>query len=100
NVQAKYATTAKKPPKMIDSVLGLIKFAIRVHQSYFGIGYTSSPPSHFRYPLDRRPKLYPGPSRERSRGGLDSLGSRPSGRVPLTRFRTRERRSAARELAI
>jgi len=47
NVQAKYATTAKKAPKMIDNVLGLIKFAIRVHQSYFGIGYTSSPPSHF-----------------------------------------------------
>src|SRR2546427_12824503 len=36
NVHAKYATTAKKAPKMIARVLGLIAFAIRLHHSYRG----------------------------------------------------------------
>src|SRR5256712_11037399 len=36
NVHAKYATTAKKAPKMIARYLGLIIFVIRLHHSYRG----------------------------------------------------------------
>src|ERR1700756_3732902 len=100
NVQAKYATIAKKTPKMIASVLGLIAFAIRL-ATLLPQGRIYFIPS-FSFLIAARP-----PTK-----GISCLEScvlaeegriprsRPGRRAPLSGVRTRESRSAARELAI
>src|SRR2546426_824293 len=78
NVHAKYATTAKKAPKMIARVLGLIAFAIRLHHSYRGRIYFI--PS-FSFLIAARP-----PSKGISRPGSCVLPE--EGRIPSESART------------
>src|SRR2546422_7061136 len=90
NVHAKYATTAKKAPKMIARVLGLIAFAIRLHHSYRGRIYFI--PS-FSFLIAARP-----PSKGISRPG--SCVFAEEGRIPSESARTEgsvERLPDARE---
>src|SRR2546422_4932786 len=82
NVHAKYATTAKKAPKMIARVLGLIAFAIRLHHSYRGsdilhpllLIFDSRPPAVQRY-------IPPGVVRLPEEGRIPSESARPEGSV-------------------